>query len=109
MYLEHHKEQLDRDEIKILSGVYDEIRAKLNVYAKDRGLDLILLAANPDVSNVASLNEFRIQLATHSVLYYREDLDITADFIQYLDQQLAGAAANPLAPTIPDGSADTAE
>ena len=101
MFLEHHKEQLDKKELQILAGVYDDIRKKLHVYAADRGLDLVMLAANPDVGGVGSMNELRLQLATHAVLYYRQDLDITADFIAYLDKQLA--AENPAPSPIATG------
>jgi Skp family chaperone for outer membrane proteins len=96
---------LDRRHGALLKESYDILRGHLATFAKERHIHLVTLAPNPDLPNGGS-NDILMQLGMQTALYYDPALDITADFISYVNGRFAAEA--PAGPTGPAGAAGPA-
>lgn len=88
MFFEHQKRRLDAAEIAMLKRGYTKISEELKVYAKDKGIKMVQ-QASPTTMASRNIAEFRVELATLTVLAYDDSLDITDDFIVFLNQRVA--------------------
>jgi len=87
LYAERHQELLRQVEVDLLKSAYTRLREHLATFAEERGISAVLLGSR-DQLGASNLQELNLELATHSVLYHAPYLDISDDFLTYLEQNL---------------------
>lgn len=95
LYVQRKQEELDQRELELLKESYQAIKAQLADYCADHGLALVFLAPSPALHS-QRVNELRLELATHTILYHEDHLDITDAFIAYANER--APSADPPAP-----------
>lgn len=87
LYLERSQEALHGLEVQRLKASYLKIREVLAEFAAAEGYDLVLMAPLPEV-RAQGVQQLNLELATHSVLYHSEAMDITEAFTSYLNSKV---------------------
>jgi len=85
LYIERSQKLLHQAEVEQLKEGYQAIREALAEYAEAKDYDLVFMAPLPEI-RAQRLQELNLELATHSVLYHRDDMDITDDFTAWLNE-----------------------
>ena len=81
---EFHKQQLSIQEQQITETIYSDILRITGEIAKQKGLDLVLEASEPELP-ATSPTELEMSMGTHKLLYGGGCVDITDDVIKKLD------------------------
>ena len=120
LFLERSQKALLGLEVQQLKKCYLKIREVLQDFARDEGYSLVLMAPLPEVS-AQRVQDLNLELATHSVLFHQDSMDITEAFTAYLNErasslgeadeaeaetEAAGAAAEGNAPVIDLGAGE---
>jgi Skp family chaperone for outer membrane proteins len=83
------KVKMAREANRQLKNTFDEINSTVADIAKKEGLDLVLVASNPELpNNVADTVDFEHlaqALFSRNVVYVADKIDVTADVIANLD------------------------
>jgi Skp family chaperone for outer membrane proteins len=81
---EFHKQQLSIQEQQITETIYSDILRITGEIAKQKGLDLVLEASEPELP-ATSPTELEMSMGTHKLLYGGGCVDITDDVIRKMD------------------------
>ncbi|MHC4641966.1 MAG: OmpH family outer membrane protein [Planctomycetota bacterium] len=83
---EFHKQQLSLKEQQLTEDIYKDILRITSDIAKQKGLDLVFEASEPDLP-ASSPTELELSMGTHKLLYGGGCLDITEEVITRLDSE----------------------
>ena len=92
-YMDRARAVLERKNATALKECYATVRATLKDYCREKGIDLVELAPNPEVQ--ANPENIQLQLGLQTVLFYDPSLDITDAFTSYLNARYAAEASAP--------------
>jgi Skp family chaperone for outer membrane proteins len=81
---EFHKQQLAIKEQQLTEDIYKDILRITGEIARQKGLDLVLEASEPDLP-ASNPTELELSMGTHKLLYGGGCVDITDDVIKKLD------------------------
>jgi Skp family chaperone for outer membrane proteins len=95
IYGERMGSEMQRRHVALVKETYREVRTALTAFCKERGVMLVLLAPNPELS-ASSLQEIQLEMGLQSVLYFDPANDITEAFVPYFNDR-AGTTAAPQA------------
>lgn len=88
MFAERISGTIDRRHLAIIKESYATLRQLLKEFAKERGLALVHLAPDGDLK-APTMPEVQLELGLQTVLYFDESLDVTSDFIQFVNAKFA--------------------
>lgn len=88
LYAERAQTGIERRHVAIIKETYAALRQLLKEFCKERGIKLVHLAPNPDLK-APSMMEVQLELGLQSVLFADENLDITVDFIAFVNGKFA--------------------
>ena len=84
---EFHKQQLALKEQQLTENIYRDILRITSYIAKEKGLDLVFEASEPDLP-ASSPTELELSMGTHKLLFGGGCVDITEEVITRLDSGL---------------------
>lgn len=99
LFAERAQNSIERRHVAIIKETYGVLRQLLKEFCKERGIQLVHLAPNPDLK-APSMMEVQLELGLQSVLFADDSLDITTDFIAFVNAKFAAgksADAQPAA------------
>jgi Skp family chaperone for outer membrane proteins len=79
---------IDRRHAAIIKETFGILRQHLKDYSKERGIQMVHLAPNGELK-APSAAEMGLELGLQSLLYFDESLDITTEFIQFVNAKYA--------------------
>lgn len=88
LFAERAQNTIERRHVAVIKETYAILRQLLADFSKERGIQLVHLAPNPDLK-APSMMEVQLELGLQSVLYADSSLDITTDFIAYVNAKFA--------------------
>ncbi len=99
--LEQAEKQADAEnERRRTQGIRDTwafLRLQVKSYCQERGIMLLLQAPEPDL-NQQGMQGIQLQLGLQSAIYWDAKLDITEDFVRYINERAADAKTPAPAP-----------
>lgn len=90
LYSERQQARLGQKEVELLRQAYEEMRLVIADFAKERGFDMVFLVSEPNFQ-APNGQALRLAMAQRAILYHKESLDITKDFIAYANARAATA------------------
>ena len=89
--------EIQRKHVTLVKRTHRSLRAALKTFCEERGVMLVLLASNPELS-APTLQDVQLEMGLQSVLYYEPSNDITDAFLPYFNARGEGEAASAPAP-----------
>lgn len=93
IYAERMGAEIQRRHVVLVKETHKAVRAALASFCKERGIMMVMLAANPELTS-SNLQEVQLEMGLQSVLYFEPANDITEAFIPYLNEKAALSAAS---------------
>lgn len=93
---------IGRKETELLKQSYQDMRTLIAVFAAERSLDLVLMVPSPEI-NANNVQGMRIELGQRTVLFHRESLDRTDDFVAFANARFVSAEPSGEQPTTVPG------
>jgi Skp family chaperone for outer membrane proteins len=83
--------------LKTLS-IYNNLKKAIELYAKENGIGLVLMAEEPNLPESQSAQELNMKISLKKVLYVEETLDITKQIIDRANTEWLKTGNRPKAP-----------
>lgn len=104
LFLERSQEALHGEEVLKLKASYLKIREVLAEFAREEGYQLVLMAPLPEIT-AQGVQQLNLELATHSVLFHSDAMDITDAFTAYFNDTVSTLDQDKVDAVAPAGGA----